>query len=356
MHKISFQAVDTLFFRDGSPFNRQELQANIRTIFPPSPTTLIGAIRAAYARALGWQDNTPWNDDIQSKLGSGFQLPDKVSFNGPYLFHQEIPLFPAPAHLLGIPPDKPQSGVKPQELTLLSPHTTLLTDLGEIAVPAAPPEDTVQGRKSLTDDWWINASGLQQILSGETPNPNTLIHHSALWHVEQRVGNYRDPDTRTTGLMSLYAPQHIRFHQDVQLVMYAQGWPELEMLDQQLIPVGGETRCCEIQVESGDLSQWLPNSPQSRQRYTMIALTPVQLTSKPAPGLSLGNATLQSACHSRAVMLGGWDRNQPRKLLPHLRPGSVLFMQADTAQPLQAIKLHGDHTSWGFGHFITGIW
>ena len=55
MNVVYFDPLDTLFFRDGRPYHQGELsQAGVASLFPPFPSTLVGAIRAACARALGW--------------------------------------------------------------------------------------------------------------------------------------------------------------------------------------------------------------------------------------------------------------------------------------------------------------
>lgn len=358
MVKIIFRPLDTLFFRDGSPYNRQELQSNICTIFPPSPTTLIGAIRAAWARSMKWRDGERWDKNIQSRLGSGFNLPEGVSFDGPYLFRNSEPLFPAPAHLLGILPDKPEENEKPRKLLLLSPCHQMETDLGNVQIPDIQNSADLEGHKVLTDEWWITASGLKQILLGIVPDCETLVYCNNLWQVEHRTGNFRDPATRTTGLMSLYAPQHIRLHHNVSLVMYAEGLPEEHhyAVQQQPAPVGGEARICTLTIETGHLSSLLNISePKSSEQYLLIALTPVQLGSSPRPGLTIGDGKLQSACNPLPVMLGGWDRDKPRKLVPCLRPGSVLFLQSEQAHRMHEIIKHGNNPQWGFGRFISGV-
>ena len=43
---IKLEPIDTLFFRDGKPFSMGE-QSSAHGIFPPYPSTLFGAIRAA---------------------------------------------------------------------------------------------------------------------------------------------------------------------------------------------------------------------------------------------------------------------------------------------------------------------
>lgn len=358
--KITFEPIDTLFFRDGSPFNRKELQANINMIFPPSPATLAGAIRAAWARAMGWDgkgsNNSNWDDKCKGKLGGGSELAS-LKFDGCYLFKGSDPLFPAPAHLLGKPPVDPQKG-KPTDLTLLTPQRSFLTDLGEYQLSEA--SNTIQGRKSLTDEWWITACGLRQILSGETPAADSLIHQSKLWSIEQRTGNYReDLVTRTTKDMALYSPQHIRLSDGISLAMYAERLDEslIDTVKNQPVPVGGESRMCWLDIEHGSLANSLKSdAPKNSKQMIQMVLTPLQLETPLKVNSDFANGKVINLCNPRPIMLGGWNHNEPKKLMPYLRAGSVIFTKTEEMQESHKISTCGNNTPWGFGRTISGIW
>lgn len=359
--QIRFTPVDTLFFRDGSPFNREELQANVNTIFPPSPTTLAGAIRAAWARAMGWDGNGRggnWADCCKQQLGAGFILPETISFNGPYLFRNNKPVFPVPAHVLGITPPDPQKQ-KPSDLVLLAPAREMETDLGTVLLPVKPAADTVKGRKALISEWWVSACGLRQILRGDLPDRNTLIHQSKLWTAEKRIGNYRK-EGRVTGLMALYAPQHIRLRQGVELVMFSSGLPDIEIEKITSSPAltGGEARSCWLTIEKGAIENYLhAGATINSNKNTLITLTPTQM--KESPGsVSIEGSRPVSCCNQRPIMLGGWDCNKPRELVPCLRPGAVLFMETKNVMTAGEIITYGkeEMTQWGFGRLVTGIW
>ena len=78
---------DTLFFRDGTPFNQDDAGlAEARSVFPPYPPVVAGALRAGMARTLGWPGWGNWqgNSSIVGRLGSG-QNMCCLQFNGPFL-------------------------------------------------------------------------------------------------------------------------------------------------------------------------------------------------------------------------------------------------------------------------------
>lgn len=359
--QIRFTPVDTLFFRDGSPFNREELQSNVNTIFPPSPTTLAGAIRAAWARAMGWDGDGRggnWAKCCKDKLGAGFLLPETISFNGPYLFLNGNPVFPVTAHILGKPPNDPQTE-KPSDLVFVLPGREMVTDLGAVLLPVKPAEASTIGRKALVSEWWVTVSGLHQILRGNLPDTDTLIHQSALWVVENRMGNYRE-EVRVTGLMALYAPQHIRLQPGVELVMFSTGLPDIEItkITSNPVPTGGEARSCWLAIEEGGIEKYLHTETNiSNGKSTLVTLTPAQIEASPGSILIEGSTPV-SCCNQRPIMLGGWDCEKPRQLVPCLRPGSVLFMDTKNIRTAGKIITYGKEeiNKWGFGRFVTGTW
>ena len=184
MTLVRFDPLDSLFFRDGSPYQKEETnQSGTASMFPPAPPTLVGAIRAACARALGWKSgNWSKNEEIRTQLGNGEDL-GPLRFRGPFLVRcKSSPetiddktdlLFPIPANLIGKIEklnDKPGNENDEPTVkfpTLLSPSTNALRcDLGnKIRLPRLPTAaNTAEGVKLLYEKgWWITAEGLEQV-------------------------------------------------------------------------------------------------------------------------------------------------------------------------------------------------
>ena len=102
MTGFRLEPVDTLFFRDGTPFTADSApQDGVDSLFPPHPPTVAGALRAALARANGWNGHGRWPEDICRVLGDGLEDPGRLSIDGPFVLHDEEPLFRSPRHLLG---------------------------------------------------------------------------------------------------------------------------------------------------------------------------------------------------------------------------------------------------------------
>lgn len=392
MTLVRFDPLDSLFFRDGSPYQKEETnQSGTASMFPPAPPTLVGAIRAACARVLGWKHgNWSKNEEIRTQLGNGEEL-EPLHFRGPFLVRCKSSsgesaddktelLFPAPANLIGKiekPNDKPgNENDKPtvESPTLLSPYPSLNAldcDFGSARLPEVVANPRPEGAKLLYEKgWWITAEGLEQVLKGNPPKDNHLVHQSQLWSKEPRIGIARSDDSRTTKEGAMYSPSHIRLKKCVSIAMEVSGLSQkcADELTKQPQPVGGESRACwlhlcEHSLPFPKLPEW--NTAEETLHYTVTALTPVAVPIPPKPGeenYAGLPGRIVSACLPRPVILGGWDslKCRPLPLKPYLAPGSVLFLEAKNEEREKVKKLHndaiGDRTNWGFGLVAIGIW
>ena len=87
-------------FADGTPFASREgaSQADVGGMFPPSPETVSGAMRAALARCNGWDGRTRrWPRSLNTVLGDGPDGLGQLVFEGPFLLKGSHPLLPVPA-------------------------------------------------------------------------------------------------------------------------------------------------------------------------------------------------------------------------------------------------------------------
>ena len=99
---VQLEPVDSWFFRDGTPFTAGSTsQDNVNSLFPPYPSTIVGALRVAMALDNGWDGCGRWPSSLNAVLGDGPQDLGKLSFDGPFLIKDKKPLFRVPQHLLG---------------------------------------------------------------------------------------------------------------------------------------------------------------------------------------------------------------------------------------------------------------
>lgn len=368
---IELEPLDTLFFRDGRPYNHGEgTSINVLSQFPPSPASMVGAVRAAWARALGWSGSGRWSSEIHAALGGDGDSLGALSFRGPFLTHDGRALFPLPASVIGVARDCDSPG----DMVQLSPggpgsEPGFRCDLGDAVALPMTRAKPVPGRKTL-EGWWIDAKGLAGLLAGKPVVPDSLVHARSLWQREARVAIARDPSTRTTGIGDLFSPIQIRLHRGVRLGLVAVGLPQTgdpaATIASRPQPLGGESRACWMTARESEAHEPWPAPPSLSAgdplRYSAYIATPLPLAEPPRPGSRIPGlpGILRSACLPRYQWWGGWDsiKHRPLALQPHLAPGSMLFMQAPNDSPPDLLALHGttigERASWGYGLIFIG--
>jgi CRISPR-associated protein Cmr3 len=314
------------------------------SVFPPHPPTVVGAVRAALARAMGWPGKT-WD---KAKLGDGvdWQAGDgalgPLSFAGPYVLRNGEPLFPAPLCLVQ---GKDCDGGR--LVDWLAPGEPIECDLGTARLPAAPRRIGADGFKTA-ERAWLTLDGMKRALKGEGLDQSHIVKSDEIWQAEARVGVERDLSTRTTKRSepgdgepakgALYAAAHVRPAKDVAFAVEAGGLPDVSV-DGKLAPLGGEGRSAWIEQRDEKIN--LPEAPELESgddgvlHYTVTLITPADIGEEsPGPGDRLAGTggalpgKVVSACAGRAVAVGGWNglATRPLPLRPLVPAGSVFFL------------------------------
>lgn len=404
--RFLIRPLDTLFFRDGRPFNQDdEGMADVRSVFPPWPTVMAGAFRAAMARAQGWEDGKSWiskdardGKSFKDVLGDGPHNTGQLEFGPPVVLREVAKdrwerLYPAPLHLLG--KETPQCWT----LTFLRPdeERPFTTDLGETCLPAMT--KPVDGAKPLAGRW-LTPAGMGTVLAGRRPGPDDIVPESELWAAEFRVGLQRSSASRTAEPGMLYAASHVRLvegvardrdkpHQGRHLPPVALGL-EVEKLPtgwqpQAVTPVGGFQRLAEIKGGGWDEAEPPPKPHDGRYIVVLTSPLPLQVIDKQQetgcclvgwnrPGGRLPDlpGEIVSACLDRPLMIGGWDGRRPEDrthgflgpiaMTPHLPAGSVFFMRCENAEIKTLFDGRpcrigvADREKLGFGACLIGRW
>ena len=381
--------VDSWFFRDGRPFNQGEkAQIDVQSMFPPFATTIVGAIRAALAKSMGWNGYGDWSADIKAKLGDGQNLKP-LKFQGPYLIRRTNgiiePLFPAPLNIVGTEP----TGSKANwTFACLNPGRGIDCDLGKgVKLPIAK---NATGMKSL-NGFFLTQEDMRRTLLGNElqmikPIRGKMISSvpqgcetksnqvDMLWDLEYAVGIERSYLTRTAEEGAIYSAQRVRLCRGVALAMNVDGLSEDLKLPATLM-LGGESRMA--YAEPLDKPIGMPKAPPLQPsggiiRFTVTHLTPTYFESG-LPGAGeeiqgIPGAKVISACMERPVRIGGWDssldrsgdRKGPIPLKPFIPPGSTWFCEAEAGVAEMIRKLNGCHvgeyTDFGFGQVLIGSW
>ncbi len=361
---------DTLFLRDGRPFEQgDQEQAAAAGIFPPYPPTVVGALRAALARARGWPGNA-WPPDLGNGVdwsrGDGPLGP--LRFSGPFVLRDGKPLFPAPLCLLVKRSDEGFASV-----VRLGPGKPIDCDLGCISLPK--PLGRLDGGKA-PEDVWIDGEGLNTLLGWADPKRESLVPQDALWKTESRVGIARDEGTRKTGEGALYAAAHVRLQHEIEIAVSVEG-VDTARIAETLAPLGGEGRSVWIDKREGPIE--FPEAPTLRAeadgalRYTVVLVTPAFFGDAeedwPRPGGTIHDGAgvalpgrVVSACVGKPVPVGGWDgeARMPLALRPLAQAGSIWFLEAAAGDADAVRRRHGTGigraTGWGFGLALIGRW
>lgn len=362
---IRLEPVDTWFFRDGTPFSAGNApQTTVASLFPPHPTSMTGALRAALALSKGWHGRGRWSREFHDVLGNGPDDLGSLAVDGPFLLCCERPLFRAPRHLLG---SKSSTEWKPE--VALRPGCAVSCDLGSVRLPEVPGTDGNDADLKPGANEWLTQAGMNAVLRGKLPSKDEIVSSSCLWSTETRIGLEIDRGPRTAKEGMLYSAQHTRPHRGLSLGARIAGLPPnwVPPFDQ-LVPLGGESRLAECRKWSADITLDTPWSAIiASKRVMMIALTPllldksVYLGQQPLEGLG---AIVVSACLDRPQRIGGWNSlvRSPLPLQSALPPGSVLFCEKqderleDAAKASDGLMRIGFRQRWGFGLIALGVW
>lgn len=360
-----FKAIDTLFFRDGTPHNAGEGGGiNIKSIFPPYIFTLQGAVRAGLAMGQGW---TP-NGDIPfpEELGDGDYLGE-ISFEGPYLKYGNDHLFTIPLNLLH---------KDLEQFSRVEPYGKAYdTDIGKVRLPVLV--ETIKGAKTMYE-FMIKEDVLNNLLSGEkfAFNKKDFIKKSELWEEEGRTGIGIEKSMGTSKEGMLYFTSHIRPDPELSIVVKVKGINEKwHQKVPSVLPLGGEGRMAAVKIS--DDKNILPPMPElkveaGKIRFTATLITPgciwpletIQKTTEYMEelikkGYSHIPGNCISACIGKLKQVGGFDikKREPRPLIPIIPPGSMWFYEGD-AKDVHILKnLHGKVLNpLGFNQIIIGNW
>jgi len=355
------EPVDSLFFRDGSPYNMDETQNDVKSIFPPTPYTMAGALRASIARDMGWVSGD-WTEDIKDKLGDGKNL-GKLNFFGPYILKDDEPIFMVPRTLMG---KKSDDGSHWELIRKMIPGEPITrSDMGEnIRYPSLTGNEV--DMKNITG--FISGKDLLKILWADDLDGIEIISDDDVYQFEFNVGIKRDDDLRVDD-GGLFSRRFVRLNEGNRdesgkkdAISILAGIDGIDSEVSGHVMLGGESKAAFV---DGIDPIKLPEPDDDTgllKEFVVLLITPARIPDL-SPGGNIeglpGDCELVSVCADRPQMIGGWDHNKgPQPLRAHLKPGSILFMRSrEGIDPKQknGIKI-GKDTEFGFGQIIIGKW
>lgn len=357
MMPLLLTPVDVWLFRDGRSFDAGS-DHFARTIFPPFPTVIQGAIRSHHLRLR----NISLDDQnaIANCVGTATDF-GSLRLRGPFVVRLEgnrwMRYFPVPADAVPAATEGHVVAAIPCSSSDLGVQTC------HDAVPPMllfPPKDASPRKQA--DDLWLSEDNLRAYLAGNSV-PACSAHE--LFTVEHRYGIGIQPGPNRVvnareGL--LYAAEFVRLREGVGLYVEMEGyngWPERGVMR-----LGGEGRGAYFEridpLEKPSLPNPLP------ERFKVCFLTPTYFEEgwKPKDWSQFfeGEVELVAVALRRYEMRGGFDiaaraQKPARRFVP---AGSVYYFRAANSARLRNDLVNQALTEFapeiGFGQFWVAPW
>jgi CRISPR-associated protein Cmr3 len=366
--RLFIEPSDVLFFRSSRPFNAGEGGFAL-SLFPPTPETVQGALRARIA--ANWHSDLSQafaNPEVRALIGDqssygqfqlrGYTLGQRTR-TGVEL------LFPPPAHLL--------RGEKSRTIFRLAPaasdgtlHTNLPDGLRLLEPRGGyPPHEKLEEFKE-----WLTLEELRLAFSASEDGLKDIkgVPPGDLFEFEPRLGIGMVNARKTTQEGLLYQANFVRLKRDVGLVVDVglkdvepnQVQNQLRLPDKGWLALGGERRAASFEVlGAAPLQSALKLAQGERSCFYFVTPTYFERGWQPANWQALVGAAPVAAAVSRAQLIGGWKQDpahaggSPKALRRCVPAGSVYFFES-------AITVHGPITNdggeIGYGLAYQGAW
>jgi CRISPR-associated protein Cmr3 len=380
---------DVLFFRDGRPSTRGA-DHYLRSLFPPHPSTLYGAVRTRRLLDEGIElaglNERSWKSrlgGLTDELGDWGKL-GSLRLRGPWLVRDGVPLFPAPQDLgLEIqPPGAKEEPGAPRIAAVVRYRPE--EESGKAAWshplrPMAPCEPDGDGWRRWRGDpgtepspvpgWFLKPAGLAAWRRGGVPEAEDFVHAGELWCDETRTGVGLEAGQRMSAKSLLYTFGFIRLRSGVSLGFEVAG---SGLRAGGRLRLGGEGRTAMLQAGPP-----FPNGePVGAKRISLCFATPaLSAAGGYPPGFSAGRLSgeiagrtwrLTAAALRGFVNVGGWDlaRDRAKPLRRAVPPGSVFLLESQGGEHAPSDALDGlclsdvvdNPPAWqGFGLAVAGV-
>jgi CRISPR-associated protein Cmr3 len=370
-------ADDGWLFRDGRPFTAAE-NHTARSIFPPYPTTVRGALRGTILgqamTTLGeymdfHPDETPDDAPVQAivqQIGHP-RVAESGDFwlRGPFLAQREDGSFnrylPVPADMLVN---------KAGNLMAQSISSERITEPTALSLLYANPDDVNEGQSKKLTGRWISESDVRRVLAGDKVSFEACLEAKDLYKKDNRLGIAIDTSTHTTRDQLLYRTEMIQPCPGVGLLVEVSD--DIDFGPGGKMALGGMMRSASYTVVD-EPQAFADRGTLETDRLKLITLTPAYFEkgfySEDWSAIFGQTVELMAVALHKPQRIGGYDylRNHPRTMWSFVAPGSVYYFQSTEGQPLHwplgksftqtpVDFIDGDCGSAGFGQVIAFSW
>ncbi len=368
---LIIQPHDVLLFRDGKPFSAgTDIRA--RSLFPPTPFTLQGAIRARVLFSSGVspadyaQGTTPAAHTLRQLIGSPQGSYGQLRLRGPFLCRQEngqwVRYFPLPADVVCL------KGT----YTLLQPlkeppwRSNLPHNLQTLWIRTAEHLEEARG--------WISEEEMRGYSQGRAPRE---VHaETEFVEREHRFGIAMERERRTVRESYLYLAQFLRLKEGVAFWIGVEGISETDLGGEKgFLQLGGEARVAYYEVQKPATDLPLTSPDPLPERFKVVLLTQAWFSGgwQPQNGnwgqFFQGSVRLVSAIVPRYQALGGAYVDDQRRKGAFQKPmrrfvpaGSVYFFEHEGTASWAGKSFtetpsgEGDYGQIGFGTCLITEW
>ena len=346
---LRLEAIDTLFFRDGRPF---EASSRASTGLP-MPQTLAGAVRTFLLERASIDIVTLVQhiragasfEEAAGECGPQAAAIAAVRMRGPWFMRHGEVLAPMPANLRA----EKESGC----LVRLDP----LAEAPQGWEPAMPGMLPLwrRGRGALEAvEGFLNAAGLKQFLEGHAPDREQIVPSDQVYLFDDRTGISIDDGRGVTRDGIIYTVRLLALHDGVSLHAEVSGAPEALAPLQGggiLMRLGGEGRSVAVHAET--LHAVWPSVPADPVRGRMLLLTtPAWFGGWKPEALSPVAASVGGY-----LAVSGWDlaTGGPKPNRFMVPAGSIYFLPPGVVAP-EGDLVGADDAAAGWGCFVEGNW
>ncbi len=343
---LALDPVDTLTFRGAEAMVAGESHEAI-SLFPPLPSTFVGAVRTALLRQKKINPHDYLADpEKYAELYPLLGVPEKPGFKllGPIFRLQGEVFLPAPGHWFREKNDKLEEALslRLQAAQPLSDTCRGFGLLGSVENPFWVQNPMATDLEPL-HGYWVSAAGfvlaekssgrfsLDLLTAPETmvAGKAALIHCRNLYDSEERFGIALEKCTRRVKEGHLFASQHIRLKPGVQLLIGVVAPTANDFADQGILQLGGEQRVC------GYCKVNHLTLPENKNSNLVMTLSPIPVTALAEEFFE------RSWAGGKLLRVGGWDMQKGfhKDMVTYYPAGTVFQGSKNLVLPTGFIRL-----------------
>ena len=380
--KLFLQPNDTFFFRDGRPFTKGG-QSEGHSIFPPLPSTVLGALRTAYIAEFG-DLSLFYSGGMQDIIGTPESLCDAIRLRGVFLASSRDNrlemFFPVPLDLIYKKSDEQNRDIP---LHLLAPTSKNFASNGRIdnLLAWSTPESIDSDADGL-----LRLGAIRRYLQGNANNL-LLTDQATLVERETKTGITRSTDTLSSEEHMLYRINMSRFKNSDGNYGFIVDYECREVLSETggLLKLGGEGKSFvyghgnfDINLLSSHLES-VKTAIQSTGRFKLYFATPTifqhgwlpsWLDSDTLSGeYPMGDTSpillkLITAAVGKPIPIGGWNMAKGEAKPTHraVPAGSVYYFELSDRNRIDDLiaafhykNISDERSEEGFGLALIGI-